>query len=242
MTSRVVWTLLLVAVAGLLSEGAHAQGLFQYFFGGPPQYYPPPRPSPDAGRYDLYQPYDAGPYDRPATYRTLCVRLCDGYYFPISFSTTRSEFARDADKCTASCGGEARLFYHPNPGGAVEDMVDLTGLGYTDLPTAFKYRKSLVNGCGCRAQPWSEAELARHQSYARSAAEYGNTAAAGDRKPPTADDPPDRPRVSVYDEPLTNQRSRPVSRYGLPSPPQRNGNLFGAPFSPKRGSPAGLFR
>ena len=157
------------------------------------------------------------------------MRLCDGYYFPISFSTTRSEFARDADKCTASCGSQARLFYHPNPGGVAEDMVDLTGLGYADLPTAFKYRKSLVNGCGCRPQPWSEAELARHQSYARSSvAEYGNTAAASDRKPPTADDPPDRPR--------------PVSRYVLPSPPQRNGNLSGDPFSPKRGSPAGLFR
>ena len=229
MTSRMVWALLLVAVAGLVSERAQAQGLFQYFFGGPPHYYPPPRSYPDAGRYDPYQPYDAAPYDRPATYRTLCVRLCDGYYFPISFSTTRSEFARDADKCTASCGGEARLFYHPNPGGAVEDMVDLTGLGYADLPNAFKYRKSLVNGCGCRPQPWSEAELARHQSYARRgpsadrATEYGNTAAAGDYKPPTADD-------------LAGRRSV------LPSPAQRNGNLSGAPFSPKRGSPAGLFR
>ena len=56
MTSRVVWALLLVAVAGLSPEAAHAQGYFQYFFGGPPQYYPPPRPYPDAGRYDPYQP------------------------------------------------------------------------------------------------------------------------------------------------------------------------------------------
>jgi hypothetical protein len=63
------------------------------------------------------------------------VRLCDGYYFPISFSTMRSEFARDADKCAASCGSEARLFYHPNPGGDVEDMVDLTGSATRDCPT-----------------------------------------------------------------------------------------------------------
>jgi uncharacterized protein DUF2865 len=248
MASRVVWALLFGAAAGLSPTLANAQGYFQYFSSGPPQYYPSPRPYPDAGRYNPYQPYDSGPYDRPTTYRTLCVRTCDGYYFPISFSTTRSEFAHDADKCTASCGSQARLFYHPNPGGTVEDMVDLTGFGYADMPNAFKYRKSLVNGCGCRPQPWSEAERARHQSYVRSeqpterVPEYGNTAAARDRKPSTVDDAPDRPRSSVYDEPLGNERPRPVSRYVLPSPPQRNGNLFGAPFSPKRGSPAGLFR
>jgi Protein of unknown function (DUF2865) len=238
MALRVVWALAFVAVAGLVPEPACAQGYFQYFFGGPPQYYPPSRPYPDAGRSSPYQSYDAGPYDRPATYRTLCVRLCDGYYFPISFSTTRSEFARDADKCIASCGGEARLFYHSNPGGTVEDMVDLTGFGYADLPTAFKYRKSLVNGCACRPQPWSEAELTRHQSYARReqsgnrVSDYGNTVAAGDRKPPMSDEMP------AYDQPT--ERLRPVSRNVQPS--QRNGNLIGAPFSPKRGSPAGLFR
>jgi hypothetical protein len=30
------------------------------------------------------------------TYRTVCVRLCDGFYFPISFSTYRSHFKKDA--------------------------------------------------------------------------------------------------------------------------------------------------
>ena len=32
-----------------------------------------------------------------ATYRTVCVRLCDGYYFPVSFSTLPSHFARDTE-------------------------------------------------------------------------------------------------------------------------------------------------
>jgi hypothetical protein len=40
--------------------------------------------------------------------------LYGSYYFPISFSTMRSEFARDADM-RGCCGGEARLFYHPVP-------------------------------------------------------------------------------------------------------------------------------
>jgi Protein of unknown function (DUF2865) len=101
-----------------------------------------------------------------ATYRTLCVRLCDGFYFPISPATPQSRFARDADVCSASCGAEARLFYHPNVGGNVDTMVDLTGMAYSALPNAFKYRQALVPSCGCRPQPWAEAERERHRAYA----------------------------------------------------------------------------
>jgi hypothetical protein len=99
-------------------------------------------------------------------YRTLCVRTCDGYYFPLSFAIPRSGFARDADVCTANCGSQARLFYHANPGGDVDSMVDLAGRAYIELPTAFVYRRTLVDGCRCRPQPWSQTELDRHRSYA----------------------------------------------------------------------------
>jgi hypothetical protein len=99
-------------------------------------------------------------------YRTLCVRLCDGYYFPISHATGSSGLRADAEACSASCGSEARLFYHANPGGSAESMIDLAGRAYTSLSTAFKYRKTLVPDCRCRPQPWSETELARHRAYA----------------------------------------------------------------------------
>src|SRR5262245_59968888 len=96
---------------------------------------------------------DPGPPRAVATYRTLCVRLCDGFYFPISFAVPASSLARDAEQCRASCGTEARLFYHPNPGGSVESMFDLSGRAYAALPTAFTYRKALVAGCRCRPDP-----------------------------------------------------------------------------------------
>src|SRR5215510_21257 len=88
-----------------------------------------------------------------ATYRTLCVRLCDGFYFPISFAVPASSLERDAERCRASCGTEARLFYHANPGGSVESMFDLSGQAYNALPTAFSYRKTFLAGCSCRLQP-----------------------------------------------------------------------------------------
>jgi hypothetical protein len=92
--------------------------------------------------------------------------MCDGYYFPISHATDSGGLAHDAQVCAAACGSEARLFYHANPGGAADSMVDLSGRAYASYPTAFKYRKALVEGCQCRPQPWTETELARHRSYA----------------------------------------------------------------------------
>ena len=94
---------------------------------------------------------DAPYYMGGGTYRTLCVRTCDGYYFPISFSTTSENFAQDAHACDAMCpGAEALLFYHPNPGGGPETMMSITGQAYSSLPTAFQYRTSLNPACTCK--------------------------------------------------------------------------------------------
>lgn len=87
-----------------------------------------------------------------ATYRTLCVRLCDGYYFPVSFSTLPSHFAQDAESCSSRCAAPAELFYYPNPGGTVDQAVALkTQEAYTKLKEAFRYRKEYVKGCSCKA-------------------------------------------------------------------------------------------
>lgn len=86
-----------------------------------------------------------------ATYRTVCVRLCDGYYFPVSFSTLPNHFQRDAEVCQSKCAAPAQLYYYQNPGGAVEDMQAFdTNDKYTSLRTAFMYRKEYVQGCSCK--------------------------------------------------------------------------------------------
>jgi hypothetical protein len=104
------------------------------------------------------------------SYRTVCVRMCDGFYFPISDNVRRARFYQDNRSCQRRCDGEARLFYYPAKGGTPETMVDLAGRRYRDLPTAFQYRKSLVAGCACKPAPWSPQEAARHQTYAMQAA------------------------------------------------------------------------
>lgn len=51
------------------------------------------------------------------TYHTVCVRTCDGYYFPVSYSTVPSHFPEDARACQRECPAtEAFLYTYRNPG------------------------------------------------------------------------------------------------------------------------------
>jgi Protein of unknown function (DUF2865) len=87
-----------------------------------------------------------------ATYRTLCVRLCDGYYFPVSFSTLPQHFDRDADACQAKCAAPVELYYHQNPGSEVEQALShKTKQPYSSLKVAKLYRTKYLPGCSCKA-------------------------------------------------------------------------------------------
>jgi hypothetical protein len=94
------------------------------------------------------------------TFRTICVRTCDGYYFPISFATTSERFRDDELSCQRMCpAAEVSLYTYHNPGEEVAQAVSLNGRLYTELPTAFNYRKALNPACGCRrpGESWAEA-------------------------------------------------------------------------------------
>jgi hypothetical protein len=85
------------------------------------------------------------------TYRTLCVRTCDGYYFPISFSTVPSQFPRDEQICRQMCPGmDVKLFTHRNPGEDSESMVSTSGEPYAAQSYAFAYRTAYDPACTCR--------------------------------------------------------------------------------------------
>lgn len=116
------------------------------------------------------------------TYRTLCVRLCDGYYWPVSFSTTRDGLGEDKETCEASCGVPVKLFYYRNPDGQPEDAVDLKGEPYVQLANAFRYRSEYVSQCKCQPDPWEAASLDRHKQYAM-LAQAGKLALYDNRKP-----------------------------------------------------------
>lgn len=137
-------------------------GFFDRLFGG------------GGGGGGLFSP--AQPQQQPmgGTYRTICVRSCDGYYFPISYATTPDHFAEDAQACQRLCpASQATLYTYHNPGEDVPQAVSLDGHPYSELPTAFAYRKAISPACGCRraGESWADALKALGPD---------NTVAAGD--------------------------------------------------------------
>lgn len=100
----------------------------------------------------------AGPMG--GTFRTICVRTCDGYYYPISYSTSPDRFAADEQTCQRTCpAAEVQLFTYHNPGEDVAQAVSLGGRPYSELPTAFQYRKAVNPACSCRkpGESWADA-------------------------------------------------------------------------------------
>ena len=100
--------------------------------------------------------------------RTVCVRTCDGYFFPISSTATSMDFGRDEKACKMMCPGtQAELYYHSVPDQESEAMVSArTQAPYSDLPTAFQYRNTapaMSRGCSCNMTAFYK-EMSRREA------------------------------------------------------------------------------
>jgi hypothetical protein len=126
-------------------------GLFDWLLGIPERDSPPRGLKPPRSHEQRRERPSRGA--STGTYRTLCVRLCDGFYFPISYATHPDRFALDAKRCERSCPSRSRLFVHRNPGESADEMLDLEGRSYRDLPTAFLHQLQYVPDCTCRGTP-----------------------------------------------------------------------------------------
>jgi hypothetical protein len=139
--------------AGYQERQQRPRGLFDLLFGNRGDDEAPPAPN---GPITL--PEQNAP--RSSTYRTVCVRKADGFFYPISFATTRNNFERDAQICRRTCPGTpAALYAYPNPGGSMKDAVSIDGQPYKDLPNAFLYKKKFVAGVSCKpsGETWAQA-------------------------------------------------------------------------------------
>ena len=100
----------------------------------------------DGGDYWGYQGY--------STVRTLCVRLSDGYFWPISYATLPEYVGNDAMTCQQMCPNTpVDLYFYDNPGQEPEQMRNMSGQPYTSLPTAFAYRNAFDRSASCQAAP-----------------------------------------------------------------------------------------
>jgi hypothetical protein len=93
------------------------------------------------------------------SFRTLCVRTCDGYYYPISFATNPSHFADDENTCRNTCPNAEVALYSHRTSDDVRHAATVQGRRYVDLPTAFRYRQQFDPSCSCRkpGQSWADA-------------------------------------------------------------------------------------
>ena len=98
---------------------------------------------------------------RAAPIRTVCVRTCDGFFYPISAATNPGRFAEDEKACRQSCpAADVQLYSHRNPGEDINQAVSVSSQQpYTALPNAFRYRTALDQSCSCRrpGESWSQA-------------------------------------------------------------------------------------
>jgi len=102
------------------------------------------------------------PVERPAHARrkyatnrgsraAMCVRLCDGFYFP-SVSKSGGD-----ESCASQCPDAPMAFYSEPPGSdRIEDAASLQGAPYSALPVANRHQTSFDGTCTC------------HRSFVRS--------------------------------------------------------------------------
>ncbi|MBD9372599.1 DUF2865 domain-containing protein [Rhizobium sp. ARZ01] len=86
--------------------------------------------------------------------RTVCVRTCDGGFFPMTQGASPLDFRRDQRACARMCPQtETELYYQSlNSLDSGEMVSTVTGRLYAQLPTAFAYRTpdfSKPRDCGC---------------------------------------------------------------------------------------------
>jgi hypothetical protein len=140
-----------LSAAAMVAGPAHAEGLFDFLFGGRDRQSPPP---PAQSYAEPSAPVALAPLP-PQTVRqgnsdtghvvAYCVRLCDGQHFPLEHMTN----ATPVETCRAMCpASKTKVFFGSEIGGAVAK----DGSHYAELDTAFIYRKQLVANCTCNGK------------------------------------------------------------------------------------------
>lgn len=87
----------------------------------------------------------------PMGKRAVCVRLCDGYHFPLGAVRGPADARAQAGMCESLCpGAPARVYVMQAGSEKIEEAVSLDGRRYDRLPVAFRHASTRDNTCSCR--------------------------------------------------------------------------------------------
>lgn len=168
------------------------------------------------------------------SYRTTCVRTCDGYFFPMSYAASLADFERDQKECNARCPGtEMQVFFHeadPNrvlaPGAdeSATMISTVAGTRYSELPSAYLYKSvdaPRPKGCGCNPPRDFEVLAGKPPAGGEAPAESGSFVAPSEPKPegpaPKTADAETKPEA-VAVQPDADRKVRVVGPRFLPDP------------------------
>jgi hypothetical protein len=142
-------------------------------FGGVARLAAPP-PSQPQQMDARFEPLDHGAPDRttesgqPADRRSVvahagsyavCVRTCDGSFFPVSYSGAGSRADSLEEVCRALCPNADMALYSFPFGGTIDEAESMSGEPYANLPNAGKFQQTNDPTCSCRrrGESWAEA-------------------------------------------------------------------------------------
>jgi hypothetical protein len=99
----------------------------------------------------------------------VCVRTCDGSFFPVSYSGAGSRSDSLEEVCRSLCPNADMALYSFPFGGTIDQAVSSTGERYVDMPNALKFQQSFDSTCSCRrrGETWV-------QALANAEAKYGH--------------------------------------------------------------------
>ena len=147
--------------------------------------------------------------------KAICVRTCDGGFFPLGSSVRNDSLDGLQALCSAQCPNTDAKLYTTNDTDNISDAVALDGTPYTSLPAAFKFQKIHDASCTCKppGQSWAQA-LAKAEEMLD--------------------------KTDTHDVTVTEKMSADMARPTQPAPPpsakkatkRRNGNLNLPPPAP----------
>ncbi len=142
---------------------ARGRGLFDSLFNNPeerlqvPIYEQRKAPRPSARDDDDDDDIDN---ERPrGGTQAVCVRTCDGGFFPMSYSARRGNLEDLEELCKALCPNVEAALYTYSASKNIDSAVSTEGASYSSLKNAGKYRTKFDPTCTCKPphKSWVEA-------------------------------------------------------------------------------------
>jgi len=89
----------------------------------------------------------------------VCVKSCDGSFFPVSYSAHRGNLDELNDLCHALCPNAEVTLYTRSLSRDMKSAVSIGGEPYRDSQNAFRFEKAVEPSCSCKApgQSWVQA-------------------------------------------------------------------------------------